>query len=76
MLPKSSLRMFPLDRNKHLLGRRLRLLKGNMRGVVETPNTAISLLETDDFEQSVPDGDTNKYSPERNGAGGEISYLT
>ena len=47
-----------------------------MRGVVETPNTAISLLETVDFEQSVPDGDTNKYSPEWNGAGGEIPYLT
>jgi hypothetical protein len=76
MPPKSSLRTFPLDRNKHLLGRRPRLPKGNMCGVVETPNTAISLLETDDFEQSVPDGDTNKYSTERNRAGGEIPYLT
>jgi hypothetical protein len=73
---KSSLGMFPLEGSKHLFGRRPRLGLGNIRGSVETANAAISLPETDDFEQSVPEGDTNEYNPERNRTRGEFPYLT
>ena len=73
--------MFPLDRNRHLFGRRPRLGLGNIRGTVETVNTAMypnsnSLPEMADFKQSVPEGDTNEYNPKSNRTGSEFPYLT
>jgi hypothetical protein len=73
--------MFPLDGNRHLFGHRPRLGLGNIRGTVETVNTAMypnsnSLPEMADFEQSVPEGDTNEYNPKSNRTGSEFPYLT